>query len=74
MERVDSVRHMLDGIHLCARVGFSGNAVARTEETSGNVYIDIDEKGDLVRMTVEHAKESGALTELIYREADRDSA
>jgi len=57
-----------------ALIDFTGNAVARTEEISENVYIDIDENGDLVSMTVEHAKQSGALTELVYREADRDSA
>lgn len=39
-----------------ALIDFTANAVARTEEISENVYIDIDEKGDLVSMTVEHAK------------------
>lgn len=57
-----------------ALIDFTANPVVRTEEISEHVYIDIDDKGNLASMTVEHAKQSGALTELVYRDTDRDSA
>jgi hypothetical protein len=34
----------------------------------------VDTDGNLVSMTIEHAKSSGALSELVYREMGRQSA
>ena len=39
-----------------AHVEFKDNDVYETKEISENIYIDIDAKGNLVGMTIEHAK------------------
>mgnify|MGYP001818537594 FL=1 len=39
-----------------AHVEFKDNDVHETKEISENIYIDIDAKGNLVGMTIEHAK------------------
>lgn len=57
-----------------ALIDFSSNRIAETKEITENVYIDIDEQGNLVSMTIEHAKASGALEELSYKELKADSA
>lgn len=38
-----------------AQMEFSGNTVAETREINENLYIDLDEQGNLVNMTIEHA-------------------
>jgi uncharacterized protein YuzE len=57
-----------------ALIDFSAKEIAETKEITENVYIDIDEQGNLVSMTIEHAKESGALEELSYKELKAESA
>jgi uncharacterized protein YuzE len=57
-----------------ALIDFSEHAVSETIEVSENVYIDVDTAGNLVSMTIEHAKSSGALSELVYRDMGRQSA
>jgi uncharacterized protein YuzE len=57
-----------------ALIDFSEQAVSETIEVSENVYIDVDTAGNLVSMTIEHAKSSGALSELVYRNMGRQSA
>lgn len=54
-----------------ARVGATWRQTRCGDE---NVYIDVDADGNLVSMTVEHAKSSGALSELVYRDMGRQSA
>lgn len=39
-----------------ALIEFSNVSVVETKEISENIYIDLDEKGNLVSMTIEHAK------------------
>ncbi len=38
------------------------------------VYIDVDDHGNIVSMTIEHAEESGGLEELVYREMSHETA
>jgi uncharacterized protein YuzE len=57
-----------------ALINFSQHAVAETKEITENIYIDVDEAGNLVSMTIEHAKQSGALEELTYKELGSKSA
>ena len=57
-----------------ALIDFTENRVAETKEISENIYIDVDEHGNIVSMTIEHAKESGGLQELVYREMSRETA
>ncbi|ACD89803.1 conserved hypothetical protein [Chlorobium limicola DSM 245] len=42
--------------------------VFETREISENILIDVDEKGNLVSMTIEHAKENAGLWEFSYQE------
>lgn len=50
-----------------ALVEFTKNPVKETREISENVYIDIDEKGNLVNMTIEHAKVTAQLPDISYQ-------
>ena len=51
-----------------ALIDFSAHDISETKEISENIYIDIDSDGNLVSMTIEHAKATGALSKLIYEE------
>ena len=42
--------------------------VFETREISENILIDVDEKGNLVSLTIEHAKENGGLRDFSYQE------
>lgn len=55
-----------------AHVEFAGKEVKETKEISENVYVDLDEKGNLVNMTIEHAKENARLSEFSYQEVAVD--
>jgi len=57
-----------------ALIDFAEASVAETKEISENIYIDIDRTGNLVSMTIEHAKQTGALEELVYREIGKETA
>ncbi len=48
--------------------------VFETREISENVLIDIDEQGNLVSMTIEHAKENAGLWEFSYQEISKKTA
>lgn len=47
---------------------FSDRKVAETREVSENVYVDLDDDGNLVSMTVEHAAERAKLPEVAVEE------
>ena len=49
-----------------ALIDFSEAPVVETKEISENLYIDLDEKGNLVSMTIEHAKEKANISEVSY--------
>jgi len=51
-----------------ALIEFSDKEVYETKEIGENVYIDIDKNGDLVSITLEHAKSSGRLDKFSYQE------
>jgi uncharacterized protein YuzE len=57
-----------------AHIEFKNNDVYETKEVSENIYIDIDAKGNIVNMTIEHAKESAGLWEFSYQEMPRQTA
>ncbi len=54
-----------------AFIEFTDRAVHETKEISENIYIDVDEKGDIVSMTLEHAKANAGLWEFSYQEMTR---
>lgn len=49
-----------------ALIEFSDKAVVETKEISENLYIDLDDKGNLISMTIEHAKEKANIAEVSY--------
>jgi len=49
-----------------ALIDFSDAPVVETKEISENLYIDLDAKGNLVTMTIEHAKEKANISEVSY--------
>ncbi|MBW1726365.1 MAG: DUF2283 domain-containing protein [Deltaproteobacteria bacterium] len=51
-----------------AHVEFTDKDVYETKEISENIYIDIDDKGNIVSMTIEHAKANAGLWEISYQE------
>jgi len=57
-----------------ALVEFTDNAVNETKEISENIYVDLDAKGNLVSMTIEHARANARLQEFSFIEvADKES-
>ncbi|MGR3179587.1 MAG: DUF2283 domain-containing protein [Candidatus Anammoxibacter sp.] len=51
-----------------ALVEFTNKEVIETKEISENIYVDLDNDGNLVNMTIEHAKENAGLSEFSYQE------
>ncbi len=56
-----------------AHIEFIEKAVQETKEISENIYIDIDEKSNIVSMTIEHAKDNAGLWEFSYQEMSRQT-
>lgn len=56
-----------------ALVEFTENKILETREVSENVYIDLDENGNLVSMTIEHAKNNAKLSEFSFQEISQVS-
>ena len=54
-----------------ALVEFTDKEVYETKEISENVYVDVDRNGDIVNMTIEHAKSNAKLWEFSYQEMSR---
>jgi uncharacterized protein YuzE len=57
-----------------ALVEFTDNLVAETKEISENIYVDLDTQGNLVSMTIEHARVNAGLREFSYQEIAGTSA
>ncbi len=57
-----------------ALLEFTDNAIEETQEISENIYIDLDSKGNLVSMTIEHAKVTAHLPDIIYQQIDKKAA
>ncbi|MEA3359081.1 MAG: DUF2283 domain-containing protein [Thermodesulfobacteriota bacterium] len=51
-----------------AHLEFLDNDVYETREISENIYVDLDQNGNLVNMTIEHAKTNAGLGEFSYQE------
>lgn len=51
-----------------ALVEFTDNKVFETKEIGENIYIDLDGKGNLVSMTIEHARANARLEEFSLHE------
>jgi uncharacterized protein YuzE len=57
-----------------ALLEFSDRLVEETREISENIYVDLDKDGNLVSMTIEHAKESASLPQVIVEEFEQGVA
>ncbi|HUT54839.1 MAG TPA: DUF2283 domain-containing protein [bacterium] len=51
-----------------ALLEFTDKQPAETREISENIYVDLDRHGNLVSMTVEHARNNAGLQEFSYQE------
>jgi uncharacterized protein YuzE len=49
-----------------ALIEFSDAPVVETREITENLYIDLDEEGNLVSMTIEHAKKQANISEVSF--------
>jgi len=57
-----------------AHLEFLDNDVYETREISENIYVDLDKNGNLVNMTIEHAKANAGLREFSYQEVIAQTA
>jgi uncharacterized protein YuzE len=57
-----------------AIIAFSKKEVVETRELSENLYIDLDEDGNPVYLTVEHAKTTAHLPNISFEQFDKASA
>jgi len=56
-----------------ALIEFSSEPVVETREISRNLYIDLDGKGNLVSMTIEHAQEQANISEVSFLQMEKSS-
>jgi uncharacterized protein YuzE len=54
-----------------ALVEFSDLEAAETKEINENIYIDLDTSGNLVAMTIEHARQQASLPFLSYEQIEK---
>ena len=57
-----------------ALIEFSNDSVNETKEIWENLYIDLNEKGNLVSMTIEHAKAEANISEISYLQMEDNTA
>jgi uncharacterized protein YuzE len=57
-----------------ALIEFSNEMVGETKEISENLYIDLDAQGNLVSMTIEHAREKANISEVSYIQVEKSVA
>lgn len=57
-----------------ALLEFSNAVVRETREINENVYVDLDESGNLVSMTIEHAATLASLPQVLIEEIDASAA
>jgi uncharacterized protein YuzE len=57
-----------------ALLEFTDNPIVETQELSENIYIDMDKKGNLVSMTIEHAKTMAQLPNVSYQQIEEMTA
>jgi uncharacterized protein YuzE len=55
-----------------ALVEFSNRKVSETKEINENIYIDLDSAGNLVAMTIEHARKQASLPSLSYEQIEKE--
>ena len=56
-----------------AFIEFTSQPVAETRELCENIYIDLDEHGNLVSMKIEHAEKSANILEFTFERQEKRS-
>ncbi|MBJ7900850.1 MAG: hypothetical protein GC158_13255 [Cyanobacteria bacterium RI_101] len=51
-----------------------GKTIEKAKEISKNAYIDVDCQGEIISMTIEHAKRNACLQEFSYQEISQSLA
>jgi len=54
-----------------ALVEFSNRRISETKEINENIYLDLDSAGNLVAMTIEHARKQANLPSLSYEQIEK---
>jgi uncharacterized protein YuzE len=54
-----------------ALVEFSNRKVSKTKEINENIHIDLDPAGNLVAITIEHARKQASLPSLSYEQIEK---
>jgi uncharacterized protein YuzE len=57
-----------------AFIEFKESEIFETREISENVYINVDQQGNIVNMSIEHANSNAGLKEFSYQEITRKVA
>jgi len=57
-----------------ALLEFSDHEVEETREVSEYIYIDLDKTGNLVSMTIEHAKRNASLPNVVVEQFEQGAA
>ncbi len=57
-----------------ALLEFSEHPVFETKEINENIYLDLDEDGNLIGMTIEHAKLQANINEVSFQQINRQVA
>lgn len=57
-----------------ALLEFSEHPVFETREINENIYLDLDEDGNLIGMTIEHAISQANINEVSFRQINRQVA
>lgn len=57
-----------------ALIEFSDAPVVETREITENLYIELDKNGNLVSMTIEHAKKQANISELTFVQMEKSTA
>jgi uncharacterized protein YuzE len=55
-----------------ALLEFSSNPPVETKEVNENIYLDLDDEGRVVSMTIEHAGQSANMDEFLYQRIPAD--
>jgi len=53
-------------------IEFSDAPAVETKEITENLYIDLDENGNLVSMTIEHAKKQAHISEISFLQMEKE--
>jgi uncharacterized protein YuzE len=57
-----------------AYVEFSDRVIAETKEINENIYLELDDQGNLVGMTIEHAGAQANISEFSFQQMNQDAA